>query len=91
MTTMKSKLCRGALVAAALVAAPVVLAGAPSVTPEQQRALAKAEEGPDALRLYVYRTRMIYAHDINEIIALREAIRTAEAQPGVTVAAAPAR
>lgn len=91
MTTMTSKLCRGALVAAALCAAPAVLAGPPSVNPETQRAIAQADQGPDALRQYLNRTRMIYALNFNDVMVLRETIKAAQAEAPTTVASTPVR
>lgn len=91
MTTMMSKLCRGALVAAALAAAPAALAQAPSVNPETQRALAKADQGPDVLRQYLNRTRMIYALNFNDVMALHEAIKAAQVDSPTNVAGTPAR
>jgi hypothetical protein len=91
MTTMTSKLCRGALVAAALIAAPAALAGPPSVNPEMQRALAKADEGPDVLRQYLNRTRMIYGLNYNDVMTLHEAIKAAQAEASTNVAGTQSR
>lgn len=91
MTTMTFKLCRGALVAAALVSAPIVLAGPSPGSPEMQTALAKADQSPDELRRYINRTRMIYALNFNEVMLVQEAIKAAQTEAATTVAKVPVR
>ena len=82
------KLCSAGLAAAALAAAIPATAGPPSVTPAMQRALAKAEEGPEQLRWYVYRTRTIYALDFHDMMAQLDAGKAAAAEAPVVVATA---
>jgi hypothetical protein len=48
-------------------------AGPPVTSPEMKTALEKAAEGPDSLRRYVQRTRMIYGLDYAEVMAVHEA------------------
>jgi Trp operon repressor len=45
-----------------------VLAGPPSASVEMQKALAQAELGPDDLRRFVHRTRMIYQLSYAEVM-----------------------
>ena len=66
--------------AAALVAAPAARAESPSVSPVMQKAFAKLEQGPDQLRWFVHRTRMIYALSFNEVVNAYEATQTAQAK-----------
>jgi len=87
MTTMK--LCGAGLIAVALAVPTHALAQPAPVTPEMQRALAKAEQGPDALRLYVHRTRAIYSLNYYEVAALHEARKAASIDAPTTVAKAP--
>ena len=70
---------QGAIIAVALVAAPLAVAGPSEGSPEWKTALAKAAEGPDQLRHYVQRTRAIYALDFNEVMNRHEAIKAASA------------
>lgn len=92
MTTMTSKLYRGVLVAAALCAAPAAFAGPPSVSPDMQRALVKADAGPDALRRYLFRTRMMFhALNYDQVMALHEAIRAAQTGAPKQIAGTPSR
>ena len=86
MTTLK--LCGAGLIAVALAASTQALAEPAAVTPEMQRALAKAEQGPDALRLYVQRTRAIDSLNYYEVAALHEARKTASVDAPPTVAKA---
>ena len=82
----KSSWCKGAIIAVALVAAPVAVAGPSAASPEWKTALAKAAEGPDQLRHYVQRTRAIYALDFNEVMDRHEAINAANAESAAKVA-----
>ena len=78
MNTMtNSDWCKGAILAVALAATPIALAGPSAASPEMRTALAKAAEGPDQLRQYVQRTRAIYALDFNEVMDRHEAIKAA--------------
>ena len=87
MNTMtKWSWCKGAIIAAALVAAPTVVAGPSAASPEMKTALAKAAEGPDQLRHYVQRTRAIYALDFNEVMDRHEAIKAASSESKPQVA-----
>lgn len=56
-----------AVAAVIAFAAPAARAEAPRTVAE--RAQAAAEEGPDALRRFVWRTRMIHALDIHQFAA----------------------
>ena len=67
-------LCLGALVAVALPQASVA-ADPATVTPLMERAFAYAEKGPDELRQFVYRTRMIYALRQEDVAKAYEAAR----------------
>jgi hypothetical protein len=71
-------LCLGALFAVALPQVSAA-ADAASVTPLMERAFAYAEKGPDELRQFVYRTRMIYGLRQEDIVKAYEAKRLAEA------------
>ena len=73
----KSSWCKDAIIAVALVAAPVAVAGPSAASPEWKTALAKAAEGPDQLRRYVERTRTIYALSYNEVMDSFEATKAA--------------
>ena len=84
MTTLK--FCSSALVAVALSATMPAEAAPPTASPEMQRALAKAEQGPEQLRWYVQRTRSIYNLDFYEVMARHEAAKTAQAETPVTLA-----
>ena len=76
-TTTTLSWCKGAIIAVALVPAPVAVAGASAESREMKTALAKAAEGPDQLRRYVHRTRMIYALSYNEVMDRFEASKAA--------------
>ena len=69
-STTISKWTKGCLIVAALVSAPVVLAAPQTDSPEMQRALAKAKQGPTVLRRYITRTQNIYMLDFNEVMAV---------------------
>lgn len=73
--------CIGALFALVLAAPVVQAAEPPSVTPVMQRAIAQYEQGPEQLRRYVFRTRMIYGLDYAEVVKAHDAVRTAAAPP----------
>ena len=77
---------KGAIIAVALVAAPLAIAGPSEGSPEMKTALAKATEGPDQLRQYVQRTRAIYALDFNEVMDRHEAIKVASSESKPQVA-----
>lgn len=72
-TGMAAGLMKTAIVATALVCTPVAFAGPSVSSPEMKRALAKASEGPDALRRYVHRTQAIYGLDYFEVMTIHEA------------------
>ena len=69
------------LIAAALLVAPAAYAEPPTVTPAVQKAFTQLEQGPDQLRRFVQRTRMIYALNYAEVVAAHDAKRAAEAPP----------
>jgi hypothetical protein len=81
----KSSWCKGAIIAVALAAAPMAVAGPSAASPEMKTALTKAAEGPEQLRRYVERTRTVYALSYNEVMASFEAskIATSENTPQV--------
>jgi hypothetical protein len=64
-----AKWATGCLMLATLASAPVAMADMQPPTPEMQRALAKAAEGPVTLRRYIQRTQGIYMFDFNEVMA----------------------
>jgi hypothetical protein len=72
-------ICFGALIAVALPQASLAAEQAPSVTPLMERAFAFHEQGPDQLRQFVYRTRMIYSLSQADVVKAYEATRKAEA------------
>jgi hypothetical protein len=86
MTTLK--LCGAGLIAVALAVSTHALAEPAPVTPEMQRALAKAAQGPDELRWYVHRTRTIYALDYYKVAALYEPRKAASIDAPTPVAKA---
>jgi len=53
-------ICLGALIAVTVPTVSVAAELAPSVTPLMERAFGYYEQGPDRLRQFVHRTRMIY-------------------------------
>lgn len=61
-----------AVVGAAILSSSAALAGPPASSHEMTTALAKAREGPTALRRYIERTKPIYALDYNEVVAVAE-------------------
>jgi hypothetical protein len=86
MTTLK---LRGAgLIVVALAASTYALAEPAPVTPEMQRALAKAAQGPTELRRYIHRTQAIYSLNYYEVAALYEARKAASIDAPTTVAKA---
>lgn len=66
-----------ALAAFATAGTPVASAEPPSVTPVMQKAFTHYEAGPEDLRRFVYRTRMIYELDYAQVVKAYEAVRTA--------------
>ncbi|CAG0959706.1 hypothetical protein BURK1_00649 [Burkholderiales bacterium] len=70
----------GALVAVALLGPPVASAQPPSVNPVVQKAFVHLEQGPEELRRFVHRTRMIYQLDYVQVIKSYEAARRAQAR-----------
>jgi hypothetical protein len=67
-------LCLGALFAVALPQASTA-ADPATVTPLMERAFVYAEKGPDELRQFVYRTRMIYGLRQEDVVKAYEAAR----------------
>ena len=84
MSNRPSALLYAVALAAVLLCPLAARAAAPTADPFVQKAVAKyATGGADALRRYVFRTRMIYGLDYASVVAAYEAQRAA-------VAAAPA-
>ena len=86
-------ICLGALIAVALPQASGAAepASSPSSTPLMERAFALHEQGPDQLRQFIFRTRMVYGLNQAEVVRAYEATRTAHAlksaeQPRVATA-----
>ena len=73
-----TKLSKAALVAVALLFAPLAFAGPSVASPEMKIAFAKFGEGPDALRRYVLRTRAIYALDYDEVVESHAVVKAAD-------------
>jgi hypothetical protein len=73
MTAITFKLYGGALVAAALMSAPLAIAAPSEGTTGVREALAAARQGPDQLRWFIQRTKAIYELDYMDIMALAEA------------------
>ena len=86
MTNVALRLCRATLVATTLASASLAAAGPSPASTEMQTALAKAEQGPDELRRFVNRTRMIYALDYVEVARLSEVAQAAKATPAAGIA-----
>ena len=91
MTTITFKLCRGALVAAALLSAPPALAAPSEGSVGVREALAQAAKGPDQLRWFIQRTKPIYQLDFMEIMTLAESKKIASAENQIKVAQADRR
>jgi len=91
MITTTFKLCSGALVAAALLSAPLALAAPSESSAGVREALAKAGKGPDQLRWFVQRTKSIYQLDFMEIATLAEANKVATTPSPTKVAQADKR
>ena len=72
-------ICLGALIAVALPHTSTAADAAPSVTPLMERAFALHEQGPDQLRQFIFRTRMIYGLSQADVVNAYEATRKAEA------------
>jgi hypothetical protein len=70
----------GCVLAAALAGAPAALAETPSPTPVMRQAFAKLEQGPDELRWFVYRTRMIYFLRSSDVAAAYAAFHRDDAR-----------
>jgi hypothetical protein len=86
MTT--SKWCKGMIIAAALVSTPLAVADPSPGAAGMKTALAKAAQGPQQLRWYVWRTQAIYALNFNDVMELYETSKTASAQSAAQVAQA---
>ena len=91
MSARYVSICLGALIAVALPQASGAAEQAPLVTPLMERAFALHEQGPDQLRQFVSRTRMIYSLRQEDVVKAYEATRKAEApatadQPRVATA-----
>ena len=89
MNTMTTfKWCKGMIIAAALVSTPLAVAAPSPGAAGMKTALAKAAQGPEQLRWYVWRTRAIYALNFNDVMELYETSKTASAQSAAQVAQA---
>ena len=88
MTKMTLKLFGAALVSGLLLNAPAALAGPSIDSLEMKKALAKAEQGPEELRRFVQRTRMIYGLDYSDVMRHHVASKAAEATQTATTATA---
>ena len=86
MTTTTFKLCSGALVAAALMLAPLAVAAPSESSAGVRAAVAKAAQGPDQLRWFIQRTKAIYELDFMDTMALFEAQKVASAESPTKVA-----
>jgi hypothetical protein len=84
MTTLKW--CKCAFIAAALVSAPLATAGPSPDSHEMKTAIAKAAQGPDHLRRYIWRTLNFYALNYNEVMAQFKAAQAAGADGTTQVA-----
>jgi len=82
-----------ALLAAALAVPSTASAEPPSVTPVMKKAFDQLEQGPDQLRRYVFRTRMIYELDYAQVVKAYEAAHGTQAaaasEPPRVAAASP--
>jgi hypothetical protein len=67
-----SRLTKTALVATGLLMASFAFAGPSVSSPEMQKALAKAQQGPDELRWFIQRTKPIYQLDYYEVMGVHE-------------------
>jgi hypothetical protein len=90
-STTISKWSTACLIGAALVSAPIAMAGPSAPSPEMQRALAKAAQGPEALRRYVERTKPIYMLDYTEVMLVLHPDAMAATDDAVIVAKNDAR
>ena len=70
--------CATALIAVALPPASMAAEPVPSATPLMERAFRIHEQGPDRLRQFVNRTRMIYRLNQEDVVKAYEATRKAE-------------
>ena len=92
MSARTLTICLGALIVVALPQASVAAEPAPPVTPIMERAFAFHEQGPDRLRQFINRTRMIYGLRQDDVVKAYEATRMAEAPSSVkTLASRPPR
>lgn len=79
MSARTLTVCLGALIVVALPQASVAAEPAAPVTPIMERAFAFHEQGPDRLRQFINRTRMIYGLRQDDVVKAYEATRMAEA------------
>ena len=91
MTTRMFSPCSFALLAAAFVGAPAAQADPPTVAPPMQKAFTQLEQGPDQLRRFVYRTRLIYELDFAGVVAAYQATYGEDAPARLAAAADAAR
>ena len=79
-----------ALVVASFIACPPGAVAAPSAaTPEMQKALAAADKGPDELRPFIHRTRMIYQLSYYDVMQQRAAQNVAGTEQWVASSTQP--
>ena len=91
MTTRMFSPCSFALLTAAFVCAPAAQADPPTVAPPMQKAFKQLEQGPDQLRRFVYRTRLIYELDFAGVVAAYQATYGEDAPARLAAAADAAR
>lgn len=77
MNRSKLTFCAVAVFATTFAVPPAVFAGPSVASIEMQKALAEAEKGPDDLRRFVHRTRMIHQLSYPEVMALHLARKAA--------------
>jgi hypothetical protein len=79
MSARTVTICLGALIGVAVTHVAVAAEPATTITPLMERAFAYHAQGPDQLRQFINRTRMIYALRQEDVVKAYEATRTAEA------------
>jgi hypothetical protein len=79
MVARQLTLTAGAVFAAALAGTSAALAEPPPDTPVMLKAFSLYEQGPEHLRRFVFRTRMIYELDVMQVVKAYDAARRAKA------------
>lgn len=82
MVARQLTLTAGAVFAAALAGTSAALAEPPPDTPVMLKAFSLYEQGPEHLRRFVFRTRMIYELDVMQVVKAYDAARRAKAVAG---------